>query len=264
LSANLDALPEGLLIAVAAVLGACLGSFGNVLIYRLPRNLNVVGPRSFCPSCRHTVACYDNLPVLSWLLLRGRCRHCHAAISWRYPAVEAAGALCLVAGVIRFGAEPAGLGAGVLLLLLLVVAVVDWEHMIIPHTLTVSGMVLGLGLAAADGRGFPAAALGLAVGAGLVLALAYGYRLLRGQIGMGFGDVMLMGAVGACLGAAGAAAVLFGGALFGTAYAVVRRRGALDGAAKLPFGTFLAAAAAVILLAGEPLLRWYLGLMTTA
>ncbi|MFO7652501.1 MAG: prepilin peptidase [Candidatus Krumholzibacteriia bacterium] len=256
-------LPLPLILAAAALMGACLGSFANVLIYRLPRNLSVMGPRSFCPACRAQVAWHDNVPVLSWLLLRGRCRQCHAAISWRYPAVEAAGALCLAAGLVRFGANPTGLAAGVFLLLLLVVAVVDWQHMIIPHTVTLSGLAVALAATLADGRTLMDAVLGAAVGAGIVLALAYGYRAVRGVVGMGFGDVMLMGMIGAFVGPWGAVAVLFGGSLLGTVYVLVLQRGRLDGTARLPFGTFLAAAAVLVLMAGEPLFRWYAGLLQT-
>ena len=145
-------LPPAAALAAAAVLGACCGSFSNVLIHRLPRNLGVVKGRSFCPHCAKMIAWYDNVPVLSWLLLRGRCRHCGAGIPARYPLVELAGAGCAVLGVLRFGYGPEGWGAALLLLLLVDIALIDWEHMIIPHTLTVTGMVTVM----TAGRHFPA------------------------------------------------------------------------------------------------------------
>ena len=243
---------------LAAWLGACFGSFSNVLIYRLPRNLSVVGPRSFCPGCRRQVAWYDNIPVLSWLVLRGRCRHCGATISVRYLLMELIGAACALVGLSFYGWTAAGLAAAVYLLLLVNIAVIDWQHMIIPHTLTVTGMVTGLVFAFFRPPELPTALLGLALGAGVILAVSWGYRVLRGVVGMGGGDVMLMGMVGAYQGPWAVLAVLFGGALLGTVYALAAGRGRVAGAAKLPFGTFLAAAAVVVLLAGDHLWRLYL------
>ncbi len=153
------------------------------------------------------------------------------------------------------------LAAFVFLYLLGVIAVVDWGHMIIPHTLTIAGMLAGLALAELAGPGLARAALGLVVGAGGVLALSHGYRLVRGQAGMGDGDAMLMGMVGAWLGPWAVAGVLGVGALLGTAYALVRGAGRLQGDAKLPFGTFLAAAAAAVFWGGPAAWRWYLGLL---
>ncbi len=253
-------LETGFFWGLAAVLGACFGSFSNVLIHRLPRNLSVVRPRSACPRCGHQLAWYENVPVISWLALRGHCRDCGAPITPRYVIVELAGAACALVGLWRFGFTPAGLSASLLLLLLLDIALIDWEHMIIPHTLTIAGAVIGLGASFLDGRGPAAALLGMAVGAGSILAVSWGYRLVRGVVGMGGGDVMLMGMVGACLGPWGVAGTVFGGALLGTLYIVVASRGKVQGGAKLPFGTFLAGAAAVVLLAGPALARWYLGL----
>jgi leader peptidase (prepilin peptidase)/N-methyltransferase len=247
-----------LLLVAAAGLGACLGSFSNVLIYRLPRNLQVARGRSRCPACGGTVAWYDNVPVLSWLLLRGRCRACRVPIPVRYPLVELGGALCAVAGIMRFGWTVEGLSASVFLLLLLAVAVIDWEHMIIPHTLTVGGGLIGLVLSLFAAPGLPQALLGAVVGAGVILGVNALYKAVRGVAGMGGGDVMLMGLVGVYLGPWGVWGVLFGGAFLGTVYAIAVGRGRVRGGAKLPFGTFLAAAAAIVLMAGEALLGWYL------
>jgi leader peptidase (prepilin peptidase)/N-methyltransferase len=252
--ATFDLLP----VFLAAWLGACFGSFSNVLIYRLPRNLSVVGPRSFCPSCEKTVAWYDNIPVFSWLLLRGRCRHCSSPISIRYLLVELAGSACVLAGVARFGFTIDGLSASLFLIILLDIAIIDWRHMVIPHTLTVGGMVIGLVLSLFGNPALPSAMLGAVIGGGVILTVSYGYKLVRGVVGMGGGDVMLMALVGVFLGPWGVPAVLFGGALFGTLYAVTAGRGRLTGAAKLPFGTFLAAAAVVVLMFGGDIFAWYL------
>lgn len=252
--------PPAFWIACAAILGACFGSFSNVLIYRLPRNLSVVGPRSYCPACKKTVAWYDNLPLLSWVLLRGRCRHCAEPISPRYLILEVGGVLCALLGLWRFGFTAQGIGAAFYLLLLLNIAVIDWQHMIIPHTLTIAGMLLGLAFSFFTPLGPVDSLLGLALGAGIILAVSYGYKLLRGVIGMGGGDVMLMGMVGAFQGIWAVPAVLFGGALMGTLYVVVFNRGKVQGESKLPFGTFLAAAALAVLLAGDRLWSTYLQL----
>ncbi len=245
-------------VIIAAWLGACFGSFSNVLIYRLPRNLSVVGPRSFCPVCRKTVAWYDNIPLLSWLLLRGHCRHCKAGVPVRYLLVELAGVACVLVGIMRFGWTIEGLSASFFLIILLNIAIIDWHHMVIPHTLTVGGMVIGLVLSLFGNPPLPSALLGAVIGAGAILAVSYGYKLVRGVIGMGGGDVMLMALVGVFLGPWGVPAVLFAGALFGTLYAVFGGRGRLSGSAKLPFGTFLATAAAMVLLFGGQIFSWYL------
>jgi leader peptidase (prepilin peptidase)/N-methyltransferase len=249
-------------VITAGVVGLCLGSFANVLVWRLPRREQVVRGRSRCPHCAATIAWYDNLPLVGWLLLRGRCRRCAARISPRYPLIELAGGLIAAGCVAWLDATPAAGAAFVFLYLLGVIAVIDWQHMIIPHTLTITGMVAGLALAAVAGPGLGAAILGLLVGGGVVWLLSEGYRLLRGQAGMGGGDVMLMAMVGAFLGPWAAGAVLAAGALLGTVYVLVRGGGRVQGTAKLPFGTFLAAGAAVVLTAGPAIWTWYTGLLT--
>ena len=224
----------------------------------MPRNLNVAAGRSFCPSCKKTVAWYDNVPVVSWLILRGKCRHCAAPIPVRYLLVELGGAACALASVWRFGWTVDGLSASFFLIILLDIAIIDWHRMVIPHTLTIGGMLIGLVLSLFGNPALPSALLGAIGGGGAILAVSYGYKLVRGVIGMGGGDVMLMAMVGVFLGPWGVPAVLFGGAFFGTVYAFSAGRGRPDGASKLPFGTFLAAAAAVTLLSGDAIFTWYL------
>jgi len=246
---------------MASLLGACLGSFANVLIFRLPRNLSILWPRSFCPSCQQQVRWYDNVPLLSWLILRGRCRYCSTVIGGQYLLTELLGAICGVIAVWRFGPTWIGLTAFLFLINLLVIARIDWEHMIIPHTLTVTGIILGLALAPLNGLGIVQSLLGGVSGASIVLILAYGYKMIRGQIGMGGGDVMLMGMVGTFLGVLGVGLVLFGGALLGSLYVLIRYRHGLRSQSKLPFGTFLASAAALAFFAGEIVVSWYLSLL---
>ncbi len=248
-------------LCLASGLGACLGSFANVLIHRLPRGESVSGPRSRCPHCGHRVRWHDNIPIVSWLMLRARCRDCGAPISARYVCVELAGAALGALVLLRFGPSIAAVAALLFLVDLLAVAVIDWQFMIIPHSLTIAGMVLGLALSVWCPVGPGGALVGLLAGAGLILALGYGYKAVRGELGMGGGDVMLMGMVGSFTGVRGVLLVLLGGALLGTAYAAVRYRASLAGKTRLPFGTFLALAAAGACLAGEAAFRWYLDLL---
>jgi leader peptidase (prepilin peptidase)/N-methyltransferase len=244
-------------LVLAGLLGACLGSFANVLIYRLPRNLSPARGRSQCPACGHLIAWYDNVPLLSWLVLRGRCRHCHSPIAARYPLVELVSASLAVLVVSRLSLGWSAAAAFGFLYLLGVIAVIDWQHMVIPHTLSLGGMILGLALAPVTGLGLASSLLGLAVGFAAVMILSRGYQLVRGQAGMGDGDAMLMGMVGAFVGPWGAAGVLGTGALLGTVYAVGRGGGRLARDAKLPFGTFLAAAGAIVFWAGPAIWQWY-------
>jgi leader peptidase (prepilin peptidase)/N-methyltransferase len=227
----------------------------------LPRSEQVVRGRSRCPHCNEEIAWHDNLPLVGWLLLRGRCRRCGAGISPRYPLIEVAGGLLAVGCVAWLGPSPAAGAAFVFVYLLGVIAIVDWQHMIIPHTLTVAGMITGLALASVAGPGLGTSLLGLLVGGGVVWVLSEAYRLLRGQAGMGGGDVMLMGMVGAFLGPWAAAAVLAAGALLGTIYVLVRGGGRLEGSAKLPFGTFLAGGAVLVWVAGPSIWGWYMALL---
>jgi leader peptidase (prepilin peptidase) / N-methyltransferase len=239
----------------AGVLGAMIGSFLNVVVYRLPRRESLVRPASHCPACGAGVKPYDNVPILSWLLLRGRCRSCSAPISRRYPLVEALTALLCV-GAVLAGASAATIVLNVAFILLLVpIALIDVEHRIIPNELTALGAVLALAIGTGlDPSGEPErliAALA-AGGALLIAALAY-------PGGMGMGDVKLAGVMGLFLGSAVAPAMLvalFAGVLFG---ALVAARKGARAARKtaVPFGPFLALGSLVAVFAGEQLVNLY-------
>ncbi|HVN75875.1 MAG TPA: A24 family peptidase [Thermoanaerobaculaceae bacterium] len=249
--------PAWFVPAVAAAYGLVFGSFLNVVIHRLPRGMSLVRPRSHCPACGAPVRWFDNIPVVSYVLLLGRCRACRSPISPRYPAVElACGALA--AGVAaRFGLTVAGAEAMLLVMLLLPLAFIDLEHHLLPDVLTLPGIGLGLACSAAGGLATIADALvGAAVGAGVPYAVMVAYRRLRGVEGMGLGDVKLLAMIGAFLGwrpmlltlAVGAA----GGALVGLTL-IAAGKGRRD--TELPFGTFLCAAAVVVLFAGPAMMR---------
>ena len=240
---------------LAGVMGAVFGSFLNVVTYRLPRRESIVKPRSRCPACGMPVRPYDNVPILSWLLLRGHCRNCAAPISPRYPLVEAGTAL-LCAGAVLTHDTAAGVALSVVLILLLVpAALIDLEHRIIPNKLTGAGALLALGLGTAlDPAGEPARLIAGAAAGGFLLIAALAY-----PGGMGMGDVKLAGVMGLFLGAAVAPAILIAliaGVLAGAV--IVARKGARAGRkTAVPFGPFLALGGILAIFAGQPIVNWY-------
>lgn len=245
-------------IAVAGVFGAIFGSFLNVCIVRLPADESLVRPPSRCPKCESPIAWYDNVPVVSWILLRGRCRRCGEGISLRYPLVELAVALLWAGAVWRFGITLEGLTAAVFLTVLLGIAVTDARTYLIPNEYTWGGLILGLLLALGGGLdGLLAAAIGAAVGFSLLYVVAWLGELAFKKEAMGGGDIKMMAMVGAFVGWRGVLMTVFGGALLGTIVFVpmyfLRPR-------LVPFGVFLAGAAALVYLWGEPVWAWYVRL----
>ena len=242
-------------ITFAGVLGAIFGSFLNVVVHRLPRHESVVKPASHCPRCGTPVKPYDNIPILSWLLLRGHCRSCGESISPRYPLVEAGtGVLCV--GAVLAHQTASGIAISIALILIVVpAALIDLEHRIIPNKLTALGAVVAIVLGTAlDPAGEPERLIaGVAAGGFLLLAaLAY-------PGGMGMGDVKLAGVMGLFLGAAVAPALLIAlvsGVLVGAV--IIARKGAQAGRkTAVPFGPFLALGAIVAIYAGLPLVDLY-------
>jgi leader peptidase (prepilin peptidase) / N-methyltransferase len=239
----------------AGVLGAVFGSFLNVVAYRLPRHESIVKPASHCTGCGTPVKPYDNIPVLSWLLLRGHCRGCGAPISVRYPLVEAlTAALCVGAVLAHHSASAIALSI-VLILLVVPIALIDLEHRIIPNKLTGLGAVLALAIGLAlDPSGEPGRLIAAAAAGGFFLLAALAY-----PGGMGMGDVKLAAVMGLFLGAAVAPALLIAlvaGVAVGAV--VIARKGARDGRkTAVPFGPFLALGALVAVFAGTQLVDVY-------
>ena len=239
----------------AGVLGAIMGSFLNVVVYRLPRHESLVTPASHCPRCGTPVKPYDNIPVLSWLLLRGHCRSCGESISVRYPLVELmTGVLCI--GAVLAGDTTADVVLGITLILLVVpIALIDLEHRIIPNRLTLLGAVLALAIGTAlDPSGEIARLIAAAAAGGFLLIAALVY-----PGGMGMGDVKLAAMMGLFLGSAVAPA-LFIALITGTAVGIViiARKGAAAGRkTAVPFGPFLALGAVVAVYAGSSLVDVY-------
>lgn len=253
--------------AMALAVGAATGSFLNVVIHRLPLKQSVVAPRSHCTKCQRVIPWYDNVPVVSWFLLRGRCRQCGEPFSFRYPMVELLTAVLLLALLAKFGLSIGLAFAFYFACSLLVVTYIDLDHRIIPDRVTLPGIVVGLVLALlAPGAARLAAvqswALGVLVGGGILWLVAWAYERSTGREGMGGGDIKLLAMIGAFLGWQGVLVTLllasFIGSLVGIGWMLVR---GADTRLAIPFGPFLALGALVTLFWGEQIVRWYLGSM---
>jgi leader peptidase (prepilin peptidase) / N-methyltransferase len=271
-----------------AVLGLAFGSFLNVCIWRLPRHESVAKGRSRCPTCGAAIRAMDNVPLLSFLVLRGRCRDCGAGISWRYPAIELATAALWVLCWLEFGVSLEAAGMAVFCFLTLGLAAMDTETMLLPNAFTLPGIVLGVIYSGAmcDGGWLVklrcgGVALGWAVcAAGLILAIRGLYWLMRRREGMGLGDAKLLAMIAAWLGPANAALAFFLAVVVGAAYGVIalafanpgsgsgtlrQAQGRLGGTRqwgihRIPLGSFLCAGAIFAAFEGGPVLQWYLRL----
>ena len=246
---------------IAVLLGLIVGSFLNVCIYRLPNEQSIVTPRSRCPACQAGIAWYDNIPVLSYLLLRGRCRACGASISLRYPAVEVLTALVSWLIFYRYGVTWLYAVWFVYAASLFTLSVIDLDHRIIPDGISLSGIVIGLLLSLFTPlQPFLDSLFGVLVGGGFLLVVGMVYEAARKQEGIGGGDIKLMAMVGAFTGWKGALFTIFGGSLvaslFGVSMMVIRRSGSQ---LAIPFGPFLSVASFAYILYGEWLIRMYMG-----
>ncbi len=272
-------LAEPVQILFAAVFGAMLGSFLNVCVWRLPRNESVIRPRSRCPRCGTPIAWYDNVPIVSWILLGARCRACRAPISVQYPLVELAAALIWGGAVAWLGPSLAALRGAVFATLLLGIALTDGRHYIIPDEFSLGGLGAGLAFALVPllitGAAAPLleAALGAAAGFAVLWVVKAGgdWALARGLIGgeelsqvleegerpttLGFGDLKMMAMVGSFVGWRGVLLTAFLGSVAGVA--VFLPLLALKRRAPVPFGVFLAAGGIATLIVGQPLIAWY-------
>lgn len=259
------------------LVGLVVGSFLNVVIYRVPLRRSVVRPRSSCPACGAAIAWYHNVPVVSWLVLGGKCAACHAPIAARYPFVEAANAALWLAAGWRYGITPETLVLLPFLSAMLALFFTDWDHKLLPDRITLPLLVLGLAsapwnarldlarLAVGPGTAGPrlaTALAGAAAGFGALFLVGWLWQVLFRREALGGGDLKLMAAVGAYLGLPGVVVTIFGGSLVGTLVALpFLLGGRWTMTRELPFGCFLTPAAALFALWGEPVVRWYLGLI---
>lgn len=242
----------------ALALGLIVGSFANVLIHRLPLGQSVVSPRSRCPACGRPIAAIENVPVVSWLALRGRCRGCRAPISVRYPLVEAVHGAGYFALAWWLGVQPRTAVLMGLLTALVVLALIDLDHHLLPDAITLPGTAVGLLASLLPGGPSPLeSALSAAGGYLAFAAVALAYRKTRGVEGLGRGDWKMAAMLGAFLGWQGLLLTVFLAALSGTLVGLALMARGRHARHELPLGTFLAAAGIVTLFVGQPIVSWY-------
>ena len=249
----------------AFLFGLCVGSFLNVCIWRLPESKSVVRPRSMCPKCGYMIPFYDNIPILSYVWLRGKCRKCGVGISPRYPLVELMSGLFAFCTVIRFGLTPEAAVYYVFISTLIVVTYIDIDHQIIPDMISLPGIpIFFLASFALPDMSAADSLLGLLAGGGSLWLVAWAYNLATGKEGMGGGDIKLLAMIGALIGWRGVFFTIFAasltGTLVGTAAMLASRK---DFKTRIPFGPFLAIGAISYIFMGNALIFWYFGLLDT-
>src|SRR5262249_35076582 len=246
--------------AVVFILGTVVGSFANVCIYRLPQRLSIIFPGSHCPSCQEALRPWQNIPVLSYLLLGGQCAMCKTAISPRYPLIELSNGLLYIFLYHHYHLSVRGVVFALLATALLIVSCIDLAHTIIPDAITLPGIVVGLGTSLwLTPVGVRSAVLGVILGGGLFLLMAVLSVVILKREGMGGGDIKLIAMLGAFLGWQAVLVTIFLAAVFGAcvglALILLRRKGRSE---PLPFGPFLALGALLAMVWGETILTWYL------
>lgn len=270
----LGVIPETILAFLAGLL---IGSFLNVCVFRLPRDLSVVAPRSFCPGCETMIAWYDNIPLLSYVILGGKCRHCKARIPIRYPMVELATGLAFAVTVAGLGLSLAAVKYAVFSAILIGLIASDFEERILPDEFTLGGLGLGLVFAAFVPLEFGLArvllpmsigerwaslgesVLGAVIAGGSIWFVAFAYEKIRHREGLGFGDVKMIAMIGAFLGLRLALLTMIIASLFGAILGLIYilMKGKDASTYELPFGSFLGMAALAVALVGQVLLVWY-------
>jgi leader peptidase (prepilin peptidase) / N-methyltransferase len=247
-------------VVFAAIFGSTIGSFLNVCIYRLPRRQSIVWPRSACPHCQRELAWYENLPVVGWLWLRGRCRTCRGAIAIRYPIVETLTAAMFAGAAWYYGPSTLLVSRLVFGCALIVLFAIDLEHHLLPNAITLPGIIAGFLFSLFTEPGWTASLIGIVFGGGLLYAIAEAYYRIRHEEGLGMGDVKMLAMIGAFIGWQLTLLTLMTASLAGSVIGLgllATGRGSMKYA--LPFGTFLALGAAFAAVLGPGLLEWYLG-----
>ena len=246
------------------IFGLCIGSFLNVCIYRLPASKSIVHPRSMCSNCGTLIASYDNIPILSYLWLKGRCRHCRTKISLRYPMVELLGGLFALGTYLKFGLTIEALIYYLFFAALIVVTFIDLDHRIIPDVITLPGIPICF----AAGFALPTitykdALLGILIGGGSLYVIAWAYDRITKKEGMGGGDIKLLAMIGAIVGWQGVLFTIFVASLVGTlaglAVMLQSRKGLK---LAVPFGPFLSIGSITYIIFGTPLIDWYFNLLS--
>ena len=252
--------PAWVVTVLVAVIGLCVGSFLNVCIYRLPRRESLSYPPSRCTSCGRRLSWFDNIPVISWMAVRGRCRTCRARVSGMYPIVEIVTALVFVAAYSLYGVTPLGIVRVAFACALIVLFVIDLQHRILPNAITIPGIAIGFACSLFLPPGWRDSLIGIVLGGGVLFAIAETYYRVRNVEGLGMGDVKLLGMIGAFLGWKLVLLTLvvasFAGSVVGM-FLIASGRGNMKLA--LPFGTFLAVGAVFAATWGDPIVEWYIG-----
>jgi leader peptidase (prepilin peptidase)/N-methyltransferase len=254
--------PPAFALAAAAAFGAIAGSFLNVCIYRLPLGKSIVWPASACPHCGRELSWYENIPVVSYLALRARCRTCGGRISARYPFVEALTAAMFALAWWYYGPGPLLASRLVFGCALLVLFAIDLEHHLLPNAITIPGIAVGFMFSFFTEPGWLSSLIGIVVGGGVLWLIAETYYRVRHEEGLGMGDVKMLAMVGAFLGWQLTLLTLMLASLSGTVIGlllIITKRGGMKYA--LPFGTFLALGAAAAATIGPAVIGWYLGLL---
>jgi leader peptidase (prepilin peptidase) / N-methyltransferase len=272
-------IPEGIAAAIAFVVGASVGSFVTVVAYRLPRDMSIITPRSFCESCERAIPWWANIPIFAYIGLRGRCVMCGASIGFRHFLAEAGLAVTALYLFLSFPL-PGAIARFVLCAALFAIALIDYDWRLIPNIITFPGTLLGFVAASLmmPEIGWKDSLIGIAAGGGFLFLTGYVYQILRGREGVGLGDVWLLGMVGGFLGWQGVAFTIFFGSVFGAAGGLASALGGGTAQApvadtagdraeadqsllqtEVPFGPFLAIAAGIYTLFQPQLVRWYLG-----
>jgi leader peptidase (prepilin peptidase)/N-methyltransferase len=247
--------------AAGAVLGLAFGSFINVVISRVPAGGSIITPPSSCPECGTRIRWYMNIPLLSYILLRGKCSSCGVRISPVYPAVETAGAVMAILCLRYFGLTLETLFIYPFVMSLTAVTIIDWRHRIIPDSISLPFILFGMLYAVFGERlGITDSLLGAAAGGGTLFLVGFLYRNIKNVDGIGGGDIKLMAMVGAFLGVKLVLLVIFIASFAGTVYSVFLIRRGADGLTAVPFGSFLAPAAVICLFAGNNMIHWYLSI----
>ena len=249
------------LTLIIFVFGACIGSFLNVCIYRIPENKSIVFPGSFCPNCKKNIPFYLNIPILSYLLLMGKCRFCKNKISIRYPIIETLTGVFAILLLLKFGFTPAFFYWSVFICVLITISFIDFDHQIIPDVISLPGiLIFASSFYFLPEMTIMKTILGILTGGGSLYAVAFFYYLLKKQEGMGGGDIKLLAMIGAATGIKGVIFTIFTGSLLGTVFGILLMlyTKVSDTKLKIPFGPFLSSGAILYIFYGQRLIQWYL------
>ncbi|WP_320045008.1 prepilin peptidase [uncultured Desulfobacter sp.] len=248
--------------AVSFIFGVCIGSFLNVVICRMPEGQSIVSPPSHCPACNHAIPFYFNIPIISFLLLRGKCGFCKTAISIRYPLIELITGFLALGLFLKFGLTPTALFYFIFISVLVAISFIDLDYQIIPDKLSLPGIfIFSTSFLFVPEMHVLSVIWGILTGGGILYLVAYSYYIIRKHHGMGGGDIKLLAMIGAAIGIKGVFFTLFTGSVFGTLGGVAAMALANNpekGQAKIPFGPFLSLGAILYIFWGEPMIRWYI------